>query len=215
MRTDILLIIFYVTISVLSGLCFFYEFSNYQKTFMILLEFFVLAGSCIYFGYLAIKNIMGSTTVTTTTVDGWFRYTLYFTLSSKFLFCLIHCTTVYFIYELIKSDSNTTRDKTTLDTLVLIFTYGILPLANLLNLTQYVKVMRMTSRYDITAIFILSLIWFIYMMIMDYLNQKPKFTEMFSKCFSYTFLRIFIVISGLPLHDYFFLYNSTNERLLI
>ena len=58
MRTDILLTIFYITISLLSGLCFLYEFLHYKNFFIITLEFFVLSGSFIYYGYLAIIAIM-------------------------------------------------------------------------------------------------------------------------------------------------------------
>jgi hypothetical protein len=217
MRTDILLTIFYITISLLSGLCFLYEFLHYKNFFIITLEFFVLSGSFIYYGYLAIIAIMKQQTVKTTTViNGWFRYTLYFTFSSKFLFCLILCTTLCFISDLIKNNFKTlVREDTTLDLFVLIFIYGVLPIANTLNLVQYVRVMKVTSRNDITAIFILSLIWFIYMMIMTCIMQNPKFGDMLTKCLTYTFLRIFIVISGLPVHDYFFLYNTNKDSTFL
>jgi len=217
MGVNIPLTIFYIVISVLSALAFLYEFTNYQKEFICSLEVLVLPGAAIYYGYLASREIMGNNSNTTSNVIyGWLRYTLNFAFSAKFLFCLITCIFVIFINKLCGLSFKVPfRKNTTLDTMVLIYIYGILPLANVFNLIKFIRKMKVTQREDITAIFILTLVWFIYYMIMLNVVKGYDFGKMIEVGFAYTFLGMFIVISALPLHDYFFLYNTQGNTVLL
>lgn len=209
MGSNVPIIIFQIAVSVCSVLCFLYNFTSIRDIFLCQLEFVVLPGAAIYYAYLAINNIMGRTTTTTTVIDGWFRYTLYFAFSAKFLFCLVTCIFVTFIQEIFANNFTIPkRNNSTENTLCLIFTYGLLPIATLINCIYFVQRMKCTHRNDITAILFLSLFWFIYMIIMICVVQKFDFGVSMKISIAYTFIRIFLVISGLPVHDYFFLYGT-------
>ena len=212
---NIPLVIFYFAIVILSTLSFIYYFNQSAKLFLVKLELLVLAGSAIYYAYSAVKNIMGNASNSSTVINGWFRYTLNFAFSAKFLFCLINCTTIMFIYTQMITKWTIFDYSSTELTLVMIYTYFILPIANFIMMLKFAGRIISTTKSDVTAIFILVLVWFVYMLLMTIINLNLKFSLAIQTTFAYTFLNMFLAISGLPLYDYFFLDVTNKERILV
>merc|ERR1712032_830006 len=233
MARSIPLLVFYIAISVCSWLSFLCFITTKRRRDMILtyLELLTTSGSGIYYAYLAIRNLMDQgETVSQGVSYGFFRYTVNFAFSAKFLFCLINCTTVIFVLNQCNLFSSTTiinntnmfemfdvfrKNQETTVTLSGVFMYILLPIATTVNLIKFTRVMKVTNKKsDITAMFILAFVWVVYMTIMTLILFDWEFEYCFKKAFTYTFLNLFIGLSGLPLYDYFFLYDTTSDGIL-
>ena len=164
----------------------------------------------------------GQTTHNQVTI-GYFRYTLGFAFSAKFLFCLINATTIMFIYHAMTVDTTVDtklfknpfiKNQDTIPVLVGVFTYILLPIANTLNTIKFINVMKCNSKFDITALWFLAIFWLIYQTIMVLIALDYNFGKALEISFPYTLINTFVGLSGLPLYDYFFLWDTNSDRIL-
>jgi len=208
--------IIYLAVAVFSLFCFINSLIESYQSFIPSLEFYTTLGCFLYFIYAFYLEISCLAFSHTTKYSNFIAYFVNFVFSYKFLFCILIASFLQYIIFFTLLQEKSSFSGNTLTSITLIGTRVVLPLFNVFYVICYITKCRITTRMDITIMFIIFMIFGGINLLLRALifNKNSSFGSLFNLSLGEALLCLVFSISGIPLHDYFLKYRSATEPLL-
>lgn len=205
----------YLLMAIISLFCFVYGIVDYKENFVPYIELYTTIGCFIFYigaFYKEIRNIKVNSNEIHT---GVLMYIVNYIFSYKFLFSILLAS--FFKFTILDSLllSKSVFNLPFLKVMLILTAKVVLPFLNILNLIYNIRVKRITNIYDITAMATVFIVFAIFNLVLRLLifNTNSSFGKIMTETSGDALLCLVFAISGLPLHDYFINYRSSEALL--
>jgi len=209
--------IIYFLVSAIALFCFIFSMIHNRDEFVLSLEMYTTLGSFLYYGYSFFQELKGGSApvVEDQSSSSFFVNILRFIFSYKFLYTILLASFLNFIIQSFRSNwENWDRDSASL--VVMVLSRFFLPIFSIFNVVYGIEKGRLSSASDLTGLIIAFSIYFIINLILlsSVFASYEKFSRIFWVTLGNVLLLLFLAMSSIPMHDYFFKVKA-GERLLV
>jgi len=208
--------IIYLIVSAIALFCLIYSMIHNRDEFVLSLEMYTTFGAFLYYGYSFFQELKGgSAPVVDDRSDNFCVNILRFIFSYKFLYSILIASLLNFIIQSLRSNwENWDRDSTTV--LVMVLSRLFLPIFSIFNVVYGIERGKLTTGNDLTGLLIAFMIYFVINVIIlsTTFAHEEKFSRIFWVTLGNVLLLLFLAMSSIPMHDYFFK-TKPGERLLV
>lgn len=209
--------IIYLIVSAVALFCFIYSMIHNRDEFVLSLEMYTTLGAFLYYGYSFFQELKGGPNVPAADErsDNFCINIMRFIFSYKFLYTILIASLLNFIIQSLRSNwENWDRDSGTV--LVMVISKLFLPIFSILNVVYGIERGKLTSGNDLSGLIIAFTIYFVINVIIlsTAFATQEKFSRIFWVTLGNVLLLLFLAMSAIPMHDYFFKVKA-GERLLV
>lgn len=209
--------IIYLIVSAISLFCFIFSMIHNRNEFVLSLEMYTTLGAFLYYGFSFFQELKGSSALLADDQpsSSFFVNVLRFIFSYKFLYTILIASFLNFIIQSLRSNwENWDRDSASL--LVMILSRLFLPIFSIFNVVYGIEKGRISTVSELTGLFIAFSIYFVINLILlsSVFATEEKFSRIFWVTLGNVLLLLFLSMTAIPMHDYFFKVKPS-ERLLV
>ena len=208
--------IIYLIVSAIALFCFIFSMIHNRNEFVLSIEMYTTFGAFLYYGYSFFQELKGgSYPIPDDKSPNFCVGMMKFIFSYKFLYAILVASLLNFIIQSLRSNfENWDRDSASL--LVMVLSRLFFPIFSIFNVIYGIEKGRLTSGNDLTGLIVAFIIYFFINVILlsTAFATEEKFSRIFWVTLGNVLLLLFLAMSGIPMHDYFFKVKS-GERLLV
>lgn len=208
--------IIYLLVSAIALFCFIYSMIHNRNEFVLSLEMYTTFGAFLYYGYSFFQELKGGNAgIVEERSDNFCVNIMRFIFSYKFLYSILIASLLNFVIQSLRSNwENWDRDSGTV--LIMVLSKLFLPIFSIFNVVYGIERGKLTSGNDISGLIIAFLVYFVINVIIlsAAFATEEKFSRIFWVTLGNVLLLMFLAMSAIPMHDYFFKVKA-GERLLV